>query len=103
VYSKEIEIKYYVGTGSIRADHFRTLAVVNRSNVRSKLVRAGKSSWASNLEASNYRAPVRLVSDMLSSNVSLQFPLPGKGSLIGAIGVRAGQTLSMFLSYRLLR
>jgi hypothetical protein len=71
MYSKEIEIKYYVGIGSIRADHFRTFAIVNRSNVRSELVRPGKSSRASNLNAPNYRAPVQLMSDVLSSDVSL--------------------------------
>jgi hypothetical protein len=71
MYSKETEIKYYVGTGSIRVDHFRTLAVVNRSNVRSKLIRPGKSSQASNLNVPNHRALVRLMSDVLSSNVSL--------------------------------
>jgi hypothetical protein len=71
VYSKEIEIKYYVGTGSIRADHFRTFAIVNRSNVRSELIRPGKSSRASNLNAPNYRALVRLMSDVLGSDVSL--------------------------------
>jgi hypothetical protein len=87
VYSKETEIKYYVGIGSIRVDHFRTFAIVNCSNVRSKLVRPGKSSWASNLDALNHRALVQLVSDMLSSDISLQFLLPRKGSLIRAIGV----------------
>jgi hypothetical protein len=71
IYSKEIEIKYYVGIGSIRADYFRTFTIVNRSNVRSELVRPGKSSRASNLDAPNYRALVRLMSNMLSSDVSL--------------------------------